>query len=98
MDSEKLKVLIALETLIKITEKACDVINSWITESYELSTGTGGSYKRDCNYSLCVSEHQDGSGKRLDLSRYYGNTLLLSVIKKELDRQLEEFKRDFDKM
>ncbi|WP_064199093.1 hypothetical protein [Brevibacillus brevis] len=46
-------------------------------------------------YWLAISEQRDGSGKRADLRRYYGNERLLKVITDELERQLSEFKAAF---
>lgn len=46
----------------------------------------------DGMYYLSFSEHRDGSGNKVDLSRYSGNAKLIIVIRTELERQLEEFK------
>jgi len=48
----------------------------------------GGIYYADGIYNFTVCEHRDGSGKKADLSRYYGNENLLKVIIEELEVQL----------
>lgn len=50
----------------------------------------------DGPYNLSISEHNDGSGKRIELARYYGNRDLLKVIKTELLRQVEFLRKEIE--
>lgn len=94
MTCEKLATANDLLELINRTSKAIESIKLWISDSKKESVG--GAYGRDKNYNLCISMHTDGSGNRVDLSRYLGNTKLLSVILTELESQLKAYQKDFD--
>lgn len=48
------------------------------------------------HYNLIISGYGHGDEIKADLTRYYGNTALLNVIKDELSKQLEELKAEFD--
>lgn len=49
-------------------------------------------------YTLCISEHNDGSGIQAGLVRYLGNKELLDVIIKTLTKQLKDYKAEFDSL
>ena len=92
MDDLKLKKANELKQLIDITDKAYRDIVSWIDKSDDISIGNE---MVDYNYGLKISEHRDDSGGFLNLSRYFGNTRLLGVIKDELYDQLMELKDQY---
>jgi hypothetical protein len=83
--------------LLKLIEKTEEALNNFVKliESGKPLTG-GDGYKTDMHYNLCISEYRDGSGIKADLSRYFGNTVLLNIISNEISRQLEEMKADFE--
>lgn len=95
MIEQQLKTGKAILDLIKVTEKALEDLDKWMIRSSGKISHGGEDYERDSNYSLCISEFSDGSGPQLYLYRCVGNTALLGVIKKELERQLAKFKADF---
>ncbi len=93
MNEQQLKTGKAILTLIQKTEEALNNLNSWI-DTASPSVG-GDEYEKDNHYNLFIGAYDDRSGKRLDLSRYMGNTALLELIQAELERQLAKFKQDF---
>ena len=95
MTEQQLKTGKAILDLIKVTEKALEDLDKWMVKSADKISCGGEDYEQDFNYNLCISEHNDGSGPRLNLYRYVGNTALLGVIKEELERQLAKYKTDF---
>ena len=80
---EKLKRAVELKELIEGAELALLNIS-------KVDTKTSGDsmFYKEGPYNLCISEHRDGSGWSLDLSRYYGNGKIIQFIKKELEDQL----------
>ena len=93
MNEQQLKTGQALLKLIQKTEDALNILNPWVNNS-SLNIG-GDEYEKDNHYNLFIGAYSDGSGTRLDLSRYMGNTALLELIQAELERQLAKFKQDF---
>ena len=85
----------AILDLIKVTEKALEDLDKWMVDCANKTSCGGEDYKQDINYNLYIGPYSDSSGYRLSLSRYFGNTALLRVIKAELEKQLAEFKADF---
>ena len=83
MTNEQLKRGQELNQLIKITKEAIN--NLKVIKPSKIH---GGIYYADGIYNFTVCEHRDGSGKKADLSRYYGNENLLKVIIEELEVQL----------
>jgi len=59
-------------------------------------------YKQDDNYNLYISRYYKDTvnriNYRINLSRHFGNTAILKLIKDELESQLESFKKDFDEL
>ena len=91
---EKGKVILEL---IKVTEKALHDLEGWMAKTKSnASSGSITEYERDSNYCLSISANRDGSGPGMNLYRSVGNTALLNVIKSELERQLAQFKADFE--
>ena len=82
-----------LKDLIKVTEFA--LINLYEIKPRERLDGR---FYEDEIYNLAICEYGDGSGKKGDLSRYYGNERLLKLIIEELEVQLREFKEWFAKL
>jgi len=82
-----------LFALVKITEKALEDINRFTPQNRSMQKEYD-----DKSYNLYISENSDGSGKKIDLARYYGNERLVKVIKEELERQLEEFSEEFSSL
>ena len=93
MNEQQLKTGQAILKLIQKTEEALNNLNSWV-DTASPSVG-GDEYEKDNHYNLFIGAYKDGSGIRLDLSRYMGNTALLELIQAELERQLAKFKQDF---
>ena len=93
MNEQQLKTGQAILKLIQKTEDALNILKPWIQDA-SLSVG-GDEYEKDNHYNLSIGTYKDGSGDRLDLSRYMGNTALLEVIQAALERQLAQFKQDF---
>lgn len=93
MTKEDLKYGNELEKLISITEKAVKNLKKWIDKSNKKNFGAT---LVDNNYYFYISEHKDGSGCNIDLSRYYGNTELMTVILDTLESQLATYNRMFD--
>jgi len=83
MTNEQLKRGQELSQLIKTTKEAINNL-----KGIKPSKTYGGVYYADGIYNFTVCEHRDGSGKKADLSRYYGNENLLKVIIEELEVQL----------
>lgn len=84
---ERINRIKELDVLMKSTEKAC----SQAKKLLELSSTEDEVYYKDGAYSLAISEHSDGSGKKITLNRYSGNKELMEVVLNTLERQLEEF-------
>jgi len=83
MTNEQLKRGQELSQLIKTTKEAINTLKEIKPKkSYD------NIYYADYVYNLVICEHRDGSGKKADLSRYYGNEKLLNVIIEELEVQL----------
>ena len=91
MTSEQLKEGQELKNLIEITENALNSLKEIKPE--ERSTQK---IHDDKVFNLYICEYNDGSGIYADLARYSGNAALLEVIKKELERQLNDFKSQFE--
>ena len=92
MDEKTLNRALELKELIKVTSTSVNRLDEWIKCSKE----SNGNSVVDKNYSLCISEHRDGSGKSsLELFRYFGNTEILLAIQVILKRQLEDFHKEF---
>lgn len=83
MTNEQLKRGQELNQLIKTTKEAISNL-----KEIKPNKAYGGIYYADGIYNFTVCEHRDGSGKKADLSRYYGNENLLKVIIEELEVQL----------
>jgi hypothetical protein len=81
---EKLKRAVELKELIETTELAITTLNE-----VSIKTSDDNVVYKEGPYNLSVSEHSDGSGWNLDLSRYYGNGKIIQAIRKELDDQLD---------
>lgn len=96
MTPEQLEKAKQIMPLIEATREAIAELDEWMQSSKQ-SCG-GERYKSDKNFNLHVAEHRDCSGRRLNLSRYFGNTRLLEVIYDELVKQLAEFERDFSEL
>ena len=90
MTDEQLKRGQELKQLIKTTEEALNNLK----EIKPRERKSNNLYE-DAIYNLTVCEHRDGSGKKGDLSRYYGNERLLKLMIEELEIQLREFKEWF---
>jgi len=86
MTNEQLKRGQELNQLIKTTKEAINNL-----KEIKPKKTYGDIYYTDDIYSFTVCEHRDGSGKKADLSRYYGNESLLKVIIEELEVQLLTF-------
>ena len=98
MTNDDLKKALFMERLINATEDGLKKIQNWIL-NFELNANTGGipGYN-DNNYNLCICKYSDGSGPKIDLCRYMGNTEILQLIEKALEKQLEQFKKDFEEI
>lgn len=94
MTDEQLEMGQELKTLIDKTKGALEALYSW----QEKSKRSVGAKNVDNNYHLAICEHGDGLGKQLRLARYYGNTRLLEVIRKELEAQLDEFEKEYSEL
>lgn len=92
MTDEQFKEAEELRKLMEPTRKALEAIENWQASSMR---SNGSVMRIDNNYNVVISEFGDGSGKKLVLHRYYGNTRLLEVIRKELEAQLGEFEKEY---
>jgi hypothetical protein len=90
---EKLKKAVELQELIETTELAIKNLSEANTE-----TSKDNVVYKEGPYNLSISEHGDGSGWRLKLSRYYGNGKIIQLIKKELDDQLDFLLKTAEKL
>lgn len=91
---EKGKVILEL---IKVTEKALNDLENWMAKTKaNASSGSITEYEKDSNYCLSINANLNGGGPGMNLYRRAGNTALLNVIKAELERQLAQFKADFE--
>jgi len=91
MTDDKLEKAKELKVLIDATRGATESLENW----QDSSQRGHGARKIDENYNLVICKHGDGSGAKLNLTRYYGNTRLLEVIRKELEAQLDEFEKEY---
>jgi len=96
MTKDKLVLAKDLSELIDNTKKALQAVNNWIEKSKKLSTGCA--YNIDYNYFFNISEHSDGSGDKVCLTRYFGNTEILKIIRDKVAEQLEKYESDFSAM
>ena len=83
MTNEQLKGGQELSQLIKTTKEAINNLKEIKPRGVPSNV-----FYADGIYNFTVCEHRDGSGKKADLSRYYGNEKLLNVIIEELEVQL----------
>lgn len=81
-----------LITLRDQTQNALDKVQEILDRQQPPNKRDDKHFNDGC-YWLSIALHKDGSGVHSDLNRYYGNKDLLLVIKKELQRQLEDFKK-----
>lgn len=77
--------------LITTTEDALGEINKFIPKNRDKEK-----IHDDKMFNLVICQYKDGSGICANLARYSGNVALLNVIKKELERQLDDFKSQFE--
>lgn len=91
MTKEQLEEGQELRNLIIITENALNSLSKIIPKERDSKK-----IHDDKVYHLYICEYGDGSGIYADLARYSGNVALLEVIKKELERQLNDFKSQFE--
>ena len=96
MDIGKLNYATELQKLIVQTGDALNVVRSWVDSPKEF-VGSVFS-ERAGHYSLCICEHKDGSGMRVDLARYTGNTEVLKAVERVLEEQLERYKKEFEEL
>lgn len=80
-----------LKELITVTENALSEINKFIPKDRNKERNHD-----DKIFNLAICQYKDGSGICANLARYSGNVALLNVIKKELERQLSDFKSQFE--
>ena len=93
MTDEQLKRGQELKQLIKTTEEALNNL-----KEIKPSKTPSNNFYADNIYYLTICEHRDGSGKKGDLCRSYGNERLLKLIIDELETQLGEFKEWYAKV
>jgi len=91
MKTENLVKANELMELIKVTEKALNELKELKPEERKQEK-----IYDDKMYWLAIAEHKDCSGIKAELCRYCGNAALLKVIVNELQRQLDNFKEDFE--
>jgi hypothetical protein len=85
--------------LIKVTEKALDNLKGWMEKTKASAEPKSTiEYGRDSNYCLSISANLNGGWPGMNLYRRTGNTALLEVLKAELERQLAQFRKDFDSL
>lgn len=94
MKIENINKAVELKTLLDITTKALVDVDKML----ELPNSKDKKEYIDGPYNLSIAEHDDGSGKSINLSRYFGNRNILEVIKAELERQVEYFKKEIESL
>lgn len=90
MSNEQLMEGQELIELITTTEEALSEINKFVPRDRDKER------MHDEIFNLAICQYKDGSGICANLARYSGNVALISVIKKELERQLNDFKSQFE--
>jgi|SRR6056297_928402 len=103
MNRNKLKTGNEIIELIDTTKQAIKELDLYIKDSEEWSKHDESyTYKQDDNYNLYISRYYKDTvnriNYRINLSRHFGNTAILKLIKDELESQLESFKKDFDEL
>lgn len=93
MKQEQLLKANELVSIVGTTTAALDQLLKLRSKRRELKESKG---YDDGQYSLCISEHRDGSGCSAQLNRYLGNADLLDIIIKTVQDQLLEFEREFE--
>lgn len=91
MSNEKLIEGQELIELITTTEDALSEINKFAPRDRDKEK-----MHDDKMFNLAICQYKDGSGICANLARYSGNVALINVIKKELERQLNDFKSQFE--
>lgn len=86
MKPENLNKAVELKALIDTTKEAKAQIQNLKQKPVSADKKE---IKSGC-YSLNVSEHSDGSGILVKLSRYWGNDRIINVIEAEIDKQIVE--------
>ena len=94
MKKEQLEKANELEQLISITGKELKALHL-LKKKREVKDKK---HYNDGQYWLAISEHNDGSGHKAKLNRYYGNAELLDVIITTLEKQLKEFEIMFQEL
>ncbi len=95
MTKEKIELAREILRLVETTRNGLDWANKHLADCKKSVSCVGG-LTMDCHYFLTISQYGDGSGSKLELDRYNGNTKLLTVIRDELKRQLAEFEQQFE--
>jgi hypothetical protein len=96
MNDDKLAVCNEIKKLIEITSNGLEKINEWIENSIKKTCCP--KWDSDFNYNLIICEYSDRSGNNVSIDRYIGNTEVLKAIKKVLEKQLSEFKSEYERL
>jgi len=96
MNLEQLKRGNELVKIIKTTEEGIIQIEKLISKQRDFKEKDR--CYDDCNYSLSISEHSDGSGVNAKLYRYQGNAELINVILSTLKTQLLRFQKELESL
>lgn len=95
MTQEKFEQATELLEIIKITESQIKNLYKFRDSKREDREDR---HYDDGLYNLCISRFSDGSGGIAELTRYQGNSELLDVIIETLQKQLKEFKEEFERI
>jgi hypothetical protein len=98
MTNDKLKRGGELRDLIEITENALKGLMELDARGKPCVAGENYQGPVGNIYNLSIFEYSDGSGLGGNLNRLEGNDELLKLIIVELQRQLQDFKTEFDKL
>ena len=94
MDNKQLDRANELNEIIDVTEEGLDNLKAL---KCNIRTEKEKRNYDDLCYNLYIGEYSDGSGEnRSDLCRYMGNMELLDIIIDTLEKQLKQYKEEFD--
>jgi len=92
MDEQLLEKCNVLSCIIRTTEKE---LNNLKTIKIKSTQRRDNAYD-DGLYSFHIGVNSDMSGPSAELTRYHGNKELLQIIIETLEKQLKEFKEEFE--
>lgn len=89
MTEEQLKRGLELTTLISTTKEGIDNLKALLDRHKTVNDDR--KFYVDKIYSLSISEHSDGSGRKANLFRYLGNEEIVTLVIAQLEIQLQDY-------